>query len=96
MQNPWTLLQKNIILFSKGRRLFMLKNPWNHLRWKGRFSEHDTKHWTPEMQSILNYDPKSAQSFDNGKESVNSKKSLLFKISMKIQKCKYYQDEDVS
>ncbi|XP_014780312.1 calpain-7 [Octopus bimaculoides] len=50
----------------KGRRLFMLKNPWNHLRWKGRFSEHDTKHWTPEMQSILNYDPKSAQSFDNG------------------------------
>ncbi|XP_067649573.1 calpain-7-like [Haliotis asinina] len=50
----------------KGQRLFLLKNPWNHLRWKGNFSENDTTHWTPDLQKALNYDPKSAQTFDNG------------------------------
>ncbi|KAL4222516.1 calpain 7 [Mactra antiquata] len=50
----------------KGKRLFMLKNPWNHLRWKGRFCENDLSNWTPELQKALNYDPKSAQTFDNG------------------------------
>ncbi|XP_041366509.1 calpain-7-like [Gigantopelta aegis] len=50
----------------KGKRLFMLKNPWNHLRWKGRFSENDSTSWTPDLQKALNYDPKSAQMCDNG------------------------------
>ncbi|CAH1789739.1 unnamed protein product [Owenia fusiformis] len=50
----------------KGQKLFMLKNPWSHLRWKGNFSEHDTTHWTPELQRLCNYDPKSAQQYDNG------------------------------
>ena len=45
----------------------MLKNPWSHLRWKGNFSENDTVNWTPEFQKLLNYDPKSAQQYDNGK-----------------------------
>ncbi|KAK3587933.1 hypothetical protein CHS0354_014448 [Potamilus streckersoni] len=51
---------------NSGKKLFMLKNPWNHLRWKGRFSEKDMESWTPEMQKALNYDPKSAQMVDNG------------------------------
>lgn len=50
----------------QGKRLLMLKNPWNHLRWKGRFCENDVTNWTPELQKALNYDPKSAQTFDNG------------------------------
>lgn len=49
-----------------GQRLFLLKNPWSHLRWKGRYSEHDTTHWTPKLMEALKYDPKNAQMFDNG------------------------------
>ncbi|GIY99462.1 calpain-7 [Caerostris extrusa] len=48
-----------------GKRLFLLKNPWSHLRWKGRFSEHDTKSWTPQLKEALRYDPRNAQMFDN-------------------------------
>lgn len=50
----------------KGKKLFMLKNPWSHLRWKGNFSEKDVMNWTPDLQKLLNYDPKSAQQYDNG------------------------------
>lgn len=50
----------------KGIKLMQLKNPWNHLRWKGNYSERDDFHWTPDMQKALNYDPKSAQTYDNG------------------------------
>ena len=49
-----------------GVRLFLLKNPWSHLRWKGNYSEFDGRHWTPKMKSALKYDPKDAQNFDNG------------------------------
>lgn len=45
----------------------LLKNPWSHLRWKGRYSEHDTKNWTPQLKEALKYDPRNAQMFDNGK-----------------------------
>ncbi|KAL0984848.1 hypothetical protein UPYG_G00149120 [Umbra pygmaea] len=50
----------------KGNRFLQLKNPWSHLRWKGRFSERDDKNWTPELLKYLNFDPKTAQKFDNG------------------------------
>ncbi|XP_055947914.1 calpain-7-like [Argiope bruennichi] len=49
-----------------GKRLFLLKNPWSHLRWKGRYSEHDTKNWTLQLKEALKYDPRNAQMFDNG------------------------------
>ncbi|XP_071803068.1 calpain-7-like [Asterias amurensis] len=49
-----------------GKKLLQLKNPWSHLRWKGRFSEGDEGSWTPELQKALNFDPKNAQQFDNG------------------------------
>ncbi|CAG9835920.1 unnamed protein product [Diabrotica balteata] len=49
-----------------GVRLFKLKNPWSHLRWRGNYSELDTRRWTPELQRILNFDPNSAAQFDNG------------------------------
>ena len=50
----------------KGLRLFKLKNPWSHLRWKGNYSELDAIHWNPELQKALDYDPKNARNFDNG------------------------------
>ncbi|XP_062847345.1 calpain-7 [Trichomycterus rosablanca] len=50
----------------KGKRFLQLKNPWSHLRWKGRYSERDEKNWTPDLLKYLNFDPKTAKKFDNG------------------------------
>ncbi|XP_074007108.1 calpain-7 isoform X5 [Numenius arquata] len=50
----------------KGLRFLQLKNPWSHLRWKGRYSENDTRNWTPDLQKYLNFDPRTAQKIDNG------------------------------
>jgi calpain-7 len=36
------------------------------VRWRGNYSELDAVHWTPQLQNILNYDPKLAANFDNG------------------------------
>ncbi|CAL8094585.1 unnamed protein product [Orchesella dallaii] len=49
-----------------GVRLFLLKNPWSHVRWKGNYSELDVVHWTEEMKKEFKYDPNSASMFDNG------------------------------
>lgn len=51
----------------QGKRFLQLKNPWSHLRWKGRYSERDEKNWTPDLLKYLKFDPKTAQKFDNGK-----------------------------
>lgn len=54
----------------QGKRFLQLKNPWSHLRWKGRYSERDEKSWTPDLLKYLNFDPKTAQKFDNGRKTV--------------------------
>lgn len=51
---------------TQGKRLFLLKNPWSHMRWKGRFSDRDLRSWTPEISETLHYNPRNAQQFDNG------------------------------
>ncbi|KAL7976770.1 hypothetical protein Chor_008719 [Crotalus horridus] len=63
----------------KGLRFLQLKNPWSHLRWKGRYSENDIKSWTSELQKYLNFDPRTAQKIDNG----------IFWIAWE-DLCKYY------
>ncbi|KAM9308611.1 calpain-7 [Gastrophryne carolinensis] len=50
----------------KNMRFLQLKNPWSHLRWRGRFCEKDERSWTPELQKYLNFDPRTAQKIDNG------------------------------
>src|SRR5581483_871683 len=50
----------------QGKSLFLIKNPWSHVRWKGRFSERDLTAWTPSMRQAFNYDPTSAKNFDIG------------------------------
>jgi len=54
------------IRLSGSTKLFQLKNPWSHLRWKGNYSEYDVSNWTEELQKTLNYDPKMACNIDNG------------------------------
>ncbi|KAJ1522774.1 hypothetical protein ONE63_001930 [Megalurothrips usitatus] len=49
-----------------GVKLMKLKNPWSHLRWRGNYSELDTRHWTKEMKEALDFNPDSAAMFDNG------------------------------
>ncbi|KHJ88166.1 calpain family cysteine protease, partial [Oesophagostomum dentatum] len=49
-----------------GKRLLMVKNPWTHLRWKGRFSENDSISWTPKLCRALDYDPTQAKAKDDG------------------------------
>lgn len=46
--------------------MLKLKNPWAHVRWKGRYSELDEKSWTSQLREMLDYDPTNAASFDNG------------------------------
>ncbi|KAJ2356716.1 cysteine protease [Coemansia sp. RSA 2618] len=49
-----------------GHRLLMVKNPWSSLRWTGTFSHADQTSWTPELKSLLDYDPAVAESDDRG------------------------------
>ncbi|RCN44943.1 MIT domain protein [Ancylostoma caninum] len=49
-----------------GKRLLMVKNPWTHLRWKGRYSENDSVSWTPALCRALDYDPSQAKVKDDG------------------------------
>ena len=46
--------------------MLLLKNPWSHIRWKGRYSDRDTINWTPELKFALKYDPADAKCFDDG------------------------------
>ncbi|CAD6188097.1 unnamed protein product [Caenorhabditis auriculariae] len=48
------------------KRLLKLKNPWTHLRWKGRFSEKDLTSWNLELRKALSYDPEKAAEKDDG------------------------------
>lgn len=34
----------------KGIKLLMVKNPWGHFSWKGRFSVDDEESWTKELK----------------------------------------------
>ena len=36
-----------------GVQLLRIKNPWNKMRWRGRYSPGDTASWTPELQVCI-------------------------------------------
>ena len=46
--------------------MVLVKNPWSHMRWKGKYSPEDTKNWTPQMRRALRYDLHGANQNDNG------------------------------
>ncbi|CAK8678024.1 unnamed protein product [Clavelina lepadiformis] len=54
------------VMVVNGIKFLQLKNPWSHLRWKGKFSAQDERNWTPALKKALNYDNKFAQQYDNG------------------------------
>lgn len=55
----------------QGKRLCQLKNPWSHLRWKGKYSDTDSESWTPELERILRYNHVKAAQNDNGVFWIN-------------------------
>ncbi|XP_014242151.1 calpain-7-like isoform X2 [Cimex lectularius] len=61
-----------------GVKLFQLKNPWSHVRWKGNYSELDATHWDANLCQTLDYDPTKAAFFDNGVFWIDYKSVLHF------------------
>ena len=43
------------IVECEGNRLLLVKNPWGHFRWKGKFAYGDAS-WTPSLKRSLGYD----------------------------------------
>ena len=39
-----------------GHRVLLVKNPWGHFSWKGKFSYTDHSSWTPQLKQALGYD----------------------------------------
>jgi calpain-7 len=57
----------NVIETRKGSRLLLLKNPWAHMSWKGRYSCFDKDTWQDtELRRELSYNPELAQRRDDG------------------------------
>jgi len=72
------------IQFVHGIRLLQLKNPWSHLRWKGKYSATDETNWTPQLKKTLKYDTKMAQEFDNGVFWIDWVSAMAFFDTMYI------------
>jgi calpain-7 len=49
------------IIEVNGQRMIMVKNPWGHFVYKGKFSQFDSKNWTPELKKSLGYDTLAAK-----------------------------------
>ena len=43
------------VVESLGLRMLLVKNPWGHFRWKGKYSYGDEL-WTDELKAALGYD----------------------------------------
>ncbi|XP_074597133.1 calpain-7-like [Brevipalpus obovatus] len=74
-----------------GHKLMLLKNPWRHLSWKGKFSDQDDRSWTSSLQQKLNYDPKVARHHDNGVFWIDTKSvSHFFEALFLNWKCSLF------
>ena len=63
----------------EGEKLFKLKNPWSHLRWRGNWSELDTKNWTPHFRHKLDYVGRSVLGFINSLNISGSRGCCKFR-----------------
>jgi calpain-7 len=48
----------------KHHKMLMVKNPWGHFEYKGKFSANDTKNWTADLKQALGYNLTAGK--DNG------------------------------
>lgn len=57
----------SVVETQRGVRLLLLKNPWAHKSWKGRYSCYDKASWRdPELRKELGYNPELAAQKDDG------------------------------
>jgi len=52
------------IMEFQGTKMIMLKNPWGHFEYQGKFSANDKRSWTPQLKKAFGYDATTGK--DNG------------------------------
>ena len=62
------------IVECEGHRLLLVKNPWGHFRWRGKFAYGDSS-WTPSLKKSLGYDNFSE---DKGVFWINFEAVMMF------------------
>jgi calpain-7 len=56
-----------VIQTNNGTRLLLIKNPWAHQSWKGRYSSHDQASWiNPSFRAEVGYNPELDMKRDDG------------------------------
>ena len=71
------------IMEFKNHKILLVKNPWGHFRWNGKFSTEDKVNWTPELKQIFHYD--TLKQSDNG----------IFWIDIDSV-CEYFESLDIN
>lgn len=66
----------------ENHKIMLVKNPWGHFRWNGKFSTVDKVSWTPLMKKVLHYDDLNQN--DNGIFWIDFDSVLEFYESLDI------------
>merc|ERR1719233_457447 len=67
----------------EGVKLVKLKNPWSHLRWRGNWSELDTKNWTPMFRDSTTWHGAWQAGRGPAKDMMNMGDNPQFRLEVK-------------